>query len=105
MYASIWRLLPFGLPGKITGSILLFAGAMSVLWFWVFPAISPWLEDYLLPFDQSTIEFGPAGGGSGEPDSGTIVGTDPAGDDADGEFVGPDGEPLDPHDIPYGTDD
>lgn len=104
MYAWIWRHLPFGLPGKLTGSMLLFAGAVSLLWFWAFPAISPWLEDYLLPFDQSTM-LGSTDGGGSDADSGTIVGTDPAGDDAEGEFVGPDGQPLDPHDIPYSTDD
>jgi hypothetical protein len=105
MYAWIWRHLPYGLPGKLTGSVLLFAGAVSLLWFWGFPAISPWLEDYLLPFDQSTIEFGPSSGGGVDTDSGTVGDTDPGADDPAGEFVGPDGEPLDPHDIPYSTDD
>jgi hypothetical protein len=98
MYAWIWRHLPFGLPGKIIGSLLLAGSAMSLLWFVVFPWASPWLEDYLLPFDQSTI-----GDGSGD-DPGTVGGTDPEAD-PDGEFIGPDGEPIDPHDIPYDTDD
>jgi hypothetical protein len=56
MYAWIWRHLPFGLPGKIIGSVLLVGGAVSLLWFWVFPATSGWVEDFLLPFDQSTID-------------------------------------------------
>jgi hypothetical protein len=98
MYAWIWRALPFGLPGKITGSLVLFAAMVSLLWFWVFPAISPWLEDYLLPFDQSTIE----GPGAGTGPSAEVDDSNPALDDG---LVGPDGEPIDEHDIPYDTED
>jgi hypothetical protein len=97
MYAWIWRRLPFGLPGKITGSLMLFAATVSLLWFWVFPAISPWLEDYLLPFDQSTITDPVPG-----PGTGVEEGSDPGLSD---EPVGPDGEPIDEHDIPYDTED
>lgn len=41
MYAWIWRLLPFGLRGKIAGSVLLAAGVGSLLWFVVFPVAEP----------------------------------------------------------------
>lgn len=69
MYAWIWRRLPFGLPGKLIGSLLLTAGVLALLWYVVFP----WAEP-LLPFDdvQVTEEAGvpedPAGGpgGAGE---------------------------------------
>ncbi len=51
MYAWIWRRLPFGLPGKVIGSLLLVAATVALLWFWVFPAVEP-----LLPFDDAQIE-------------------------------------------------
>jgi putative effector of murein hydrolase LrgA (UPF0299 family) len=51
VYAWIWRKLPFGLPGKIIGSVLLAAAALALLWYWVFPGVEP-----LLPFDDSQIE-------------------------------------------------
>jgi hypothetical protein len=43
MYGWIWRHLPFGLPGKIVGSVLLVAVVLAVLWYWVFPAADSWL--------------------------------------------------------------
>jgi hypothetical protein len=51
VYGWIWRHLPFGLPGKIVGSVLLAVGAVAALWFWVFPAAEP-----LLPFDDVQVE-------------------------------------------------
>jgi hypothetical protein len=58
MYAWIWRKLPFGLTGKLTGSVLLAAAAVALLWFVVFPVAEP-----LLPFDdvQVTQESGAPG--------------------------------------------
>ena len=50
MYGWIWRKLPFGLPGKIIGSVLLVAIAAALLWFWIFPAAEP-----LLPFDDVQV--------------------------------------------------
>jgi hypothetical protein len=50
VYGWIWRRLPFGLSGKIIGSALLVAAAITVLWFWVFPALDP-----LLPFDDVQV--------------------------------------------------
>jgi hypothetical protein len=59
VYGWIWRHLPFGLPGKIAGSVLLIAAAGALLWYQAFPAIEP-----LLPFydGQVTQDGGPAGG-------------------------------------------
>ena len=51
MYAWIWRRLPFGLPGKIIGSLLLVAAVLALLWYWVFPTVEP-----LLPFDDAQVE-------------------------------------------------
>ncbi|MEU6247017.1 hypothetical protein [Glycomyces sp. NPDC047010] len=41
MYSWIWSKLPFGLPGKIIGSVALSAGTFALLWFVLFPAIRP----------------------------------------------------------------
>ncbi|MEU5944168.1 hypothetical protein ABZ793_01235 [Micromonospora sp. NPDC047465] len=82
MYGWIWRKLPFGLPGKLVGSLLIASAMVALLWYVVFP----WAEP-LLPFDdvQVTQE-------SGEPgDVGVVPG--------DGE-----GTPGDGHDLPYDTE-
>jgi hypothetical protein len=50
MYAWIWRRLPFGLPGKIIGSLLLSCAVAATLWFWGFPKAEP-----LLPFDDANV--------------------------------------------------
>ncbi len=67
MYGWIWRILPFGTPGKIIGSLLLLAVAVWLLWFHVFPAAEP-----ILPFDDVQLEGpnqpGPSGGGGERPD-------------------------------------
>jgi hypothetical protein len=103
MYAWIWRHLPFGLPGKITGSLLLAGGLAALLWFVVFPWIDPFVEDTLLPWTDSQVEgdFGPAD------DPGIPGGSDPSPDGTHGpdeELVGPDGQQLDDeHDLPYDT--
>ena len=68
MYAWIWRRLPFGLPGRLTGSVLLATAAIALLWYVVFP----WAEP-LLPFDdvQVTQESGTLEGpGPAEPSAG-----------------------------------
>ena len=51
MYAFIWRKLPFGLVGKLTGSVLLVAATVALLWFVAFP----WAEP-LLPFNDVTVD-------------------------------------------------
>ncbi|GAA3748483.1 hypothetical protein [Micromonospora maritima] len=50
MYSWIWRKLPFGLPGKLIGSVLLATATVALLWFVVFP----WAEP-LLPFDDVQV--------------------------------------------------
>ncbi|WP_018349083.1 hypothetical protein [Longispora albida] len=50
MYAWIWRKLPFGVPGKLAGSLLLLAGIAALLWWVVFPAVDP-----LLPMNDGQI--------------------------------------------------
>jgi hypothetical protein len=100
MYAWIWRHLPFGLWGKLSGSLLLAGGMAALLWFVVFPWIDPWLEEVLLPFDEGQV---------GSPGGDTVDPSNPAGDPAvpapePSELVGPDGEVIeDPYDIPYDT--
>ncbi|MEH0939154.1 hypothetical protein [Micromonospora psammae] len=83
MYSWIWRKLPFGLPGRLTGSVLLATAAVALLWYVVFP----WAEP-LLPFDdvQVTQDSGTPGGDApgGEP------GPAPTGDE---------------YDLPYDTDE
>ncbi|WP_428962740.1 hypothetical protein [Micromonospora fluostatini] len=87
MYAWIWRRLPFGLPGKLIGSLMLATATVALLWYVVFP----WAEP-LLPFDDVQVEQ-PAG----EPGGG------PAGGDPD--LPGDDDAPAgDEHDLPYDTD-
>jgi hypothetical protein len=60
VYAWIWRRLPFGLPGKLIGSLILIAGVVALLWLWAFPTAEP-----LLPFDDVNVtdqNGGPGGG-------------------------------------------
>ena len=57
MYSWIWRTLPGGLPGKLLGSLLLFAVVVLLLFTVVFPAVEP-----LLPFNDVTVETEPAPG-------------------------------------------
>ena len=53
MYAWIWRKLPFGFWGKLTGSITLAAATTALLWYVVFPWATP-----LLPFDDVQVGTG-----------------------------------------------
>ncbi|MER7333252.1 MULTISPECIES: hypothetical protein [unclassified Micromonospora] len=82
MYGWIWRKLPFGLPGKLVGSLLIASAMVALLWYVVFP----WAEP-LLPFDdvQVTQE-------SGEPGDVDVV-------PGDEETA-----PGDGHDLPYDTE-
>lgn len=89
MYGWIWRKLPFGVPGKLFGSLLITACLVALLWYVVFP----WAEP-LLPFDdvQVTQDTGEPGS-DGEP-----------GGDADPGLGGEPGEPTgDGHELPYDT--
>ena len=65
MYAWIWRKLPFGLPGKLAGSVLLVATVGALLWYVVFPWATP-----LLPFDDVQV-------GTGTEQVGTPAGENP----------------------------
>ncbi|RLP87989.1 MULTISPECIES: hypothetical protein [unclassified Micromonospora] len=83
MYAFIWRKLPFGLVGKLTGSVLLAAAAVALLWYVAFP----WAEP-LLPFDD--VQVTQDSGVPGDPGNGdAVTGETPAGDE---------------HELPYDTD-
>jgi hypothetical protein len=50
VYGWIWRRLPFGLPGKLAGSVVLIVAAVALLWYVVFPAIDPYL-----PFNNGGV--------------------------------------------------
>ena len=50
MYVWIWRHIPGGVPGKLLGSLLLFVGAVALLFFVVFPRVQN-----SLPFNDVTI--------------------------------------------------
>lgn len=98
MYRWIWRHLPFGLPGKLAGSVLLSAAVVTLLWLVVFP----WAEP-LLPFDD--VQVVQDSGGSNAP-----AGTDPGfGPSAVPTAIStqPDGTglPGDGHDVPYDTNE
>jgi hypothetical protein len=58
VYGWIWRHLPFGLAGKIVGSLLLAVAVGALLWFQVFPAVEP-----LLPLDDGQITQDDGSGG------------------------------------------
>jgi cytoskeletal protein RodZ len=53
MYAWIWRKLPFGLWGKLTGSLALAVATGALLWYVIFPWATP-----LLPFDDVQVGSG-----------------------------------------------
>ncbi|WP_327033384.1 hypothetical protein [Micromonospora ureilytica] len=80
MYAFIWRKLPFGVVGKLTGSVLLVAATVALLWYFAFP----WAEP-LLPFDDVQVESGVPAETGGDP----MTVETPAGDE---------------HELPYDTD-
>ena len=83
MYSWIWHKLPFGLWGKLTGSIALAAVTVALLWYVVFPWATP-----LLPFDDVQV-------GSGTEQSG------PAQQDPNGVIPGDENAP---DEIPYNTE-
>jgi hypothetical protein len=94
MYAWIWRKLPFGLWGKLTGSLALASMVGALLWFVVFPWATP-----LLPFDDVQVGTGTEQGGPAQQDPNAV----PGGNESE---LGPDEIPYDvntnePH--PSGT--
>jgi hypothetical protein len=83
MYAWIWHKLPFGLWGKLTGSVALVTMVGALLWFVVFPWATP-----LLPFDDVQVGTGTEQGGPAQQDPNAV----PGGDDS---LLGPDEIPYD----------
>jgi hypothetical protein len=81
VYSWILRRLPFGLPGRIIGSLLLVSAAAALMWYQLFPNI----EQYM-PFTDGQITTS----GGDNPGANTV---DPS--------AGPSGLPADV--IPYST--
>jgi hypothetical protein len=73
VYGWIWRKLPFGVPGKIIGSLLLAGGTVALLWFVAFPKVEP-----LLPFNHSTIDDQNGGQDTQHDGTGDRVSDDPS---------------------------
>ena len=84
MYAWIWRKLPFGLWGKLTGSLTLITVVGALLWFVVFPWATP-----LLPFDDVQVGTGTEPGGPAQQDPNAVPG--------DESLLGPDEIPYNEH--------
>ncbi|WP_067494011.1 hypothetical protein [Actinoplanes sp. TFC3] len=84
MYAWIWRKLPFGMWGKLTGSLVLAVTIGALLWYVVFPWATP-----LLPFDDVQV-------GTGTEQSGP-AGQDPNAVPGDDSILGPDEIPYSEH--------
>jgi hypothetical protein len=68
MYGWIWRKLPFGLPGKIAGSLVLIVTVGALLWYVVFPWATP-----LLPFDDVQVGTGTEQTGPAEQDPNAVI--------------------------------
>jgi hypothetical protein len=101
VYAWIWRRLPFGVPGKIGGSLLLVGAVAALFWFVVFPWMDPFLEETLLPWNEGQLEgdFAPAEGPeNADPDNPAVP------EDGAGPVDSEEPVPEDPYDIPYETD-
>jgi len=84
MYAWIWRKLPFGLWGKLTGSLALVTMVGALLWYVVFPWATP-----LLPFDDVQVGTGTEQGGPAQQDPNAVPGDD--------SLLGPDEIPYNEH--------
>lgn len=84
MYAWIWRKLPFGLWGKLTGSLALVTMVGALLWYVVFPWATP-----LLPFDDVQVGTGTEQGGPAQQDPNAVTGDD--------SQLGPDEIPYNEH--------
>ena len=85
MYAWIWRKLPFGLWGKLTGSLALVTMVGALLWYVVFPWATP-----LLPFDDVQV-------GTGTEQTGPAQQDPNAGPGGDESVLGPDEIPYNEH--------
>jgi hypothetical protein len=60
VYSWIWRHLPFGVPGKLIGSLLLVGALGAALWYGAFPIV----DNHLPTNDGQITDNGgaPAGG-------------------------------------------
>jgi hypothetical protein len=85
VYAWLWHKLPFGLWGKLTGTVVLAAAVGVLLWYVVFPWATP-----ILPFDDVQVGTG----------NGNVV--NPVDDDPNAVPSG-DSPGLGPDEIPYST--
>jgi hypothetical protein len=72
VYAWIWRKLPFGRWGKLSGSLVLAALVGALLWYVIFPWATP-----LLPFDDVQVSTGTGQNGPAEEDPNAVVPGDP----------------------------
>lgn len=61
MYGLIWRILPGPWISKFIMALGLLAGAAALLWFFAFPAISPYM-----PFNDGAVDVEGVGGAGGE---------------------------------------
>ncbi|WP_159943076.1 MULTISPECIES: hypothetical protein [unclassified Nocardiopsis] len=59
MYGLIWRILPGPWASKFIMAVGLLAGAAALLWFFAFPAISPYM-----PFNDGAVDVQGAGTGA-----------------------------------------
>jgi hypothetical protein len=55
MYAWLWRRLPGPWPAKLIGMLALLLGVLALLFYVVFPRVSP-----SLPFNQVTVDHQPS---------------------------------------------
>jgi cytoskeletal protein RodZ len=76
MYAWIWNKLPFGLWGKLGGSVVLAATVGLLLWYVVFPWATP-----LLPFDDVQVSTGTNQEGPAQQDPNVVSGDEGAPDE------------------------
>ena len=68
MYGWIWRKLPFGLSGKIIGSLVLAVAVGALFWYVVFPWATP-----LLPFDDVQVGTGTEQTGPAQQDPNAVI--------------------------------
>ncbi|MDT0301754.1 hypothetical protein [Streptomonospora wellingtoniae] len=57
MYGLVWRILPGPWPVRLVLVLALVAGIAAGLWFYVFPAIDPYM-----PFNDGAVETSTSGG-------------------------------------------
>jgi len=57
LYSALWRALPGRPAVKALQALVLVVLVVGVLFLWVFPRIAP-----LMPFNDNTVDAGPAGG-------------------------------------------